>query len=167
MQCGIGRSIALALLLHVTALQRAHVRALGTKQPCDDQKVPAQATVALGQTRRPLNAAEDCAATCRHAMAASRLMDQASLQPDVASDDMQIRLLLTNQNMTHPAGSMSGATPGSGARRTRAAAGTGSHGGRCRPASACCCGRRLLRGCRRTAKLQRRSHSQALLLGIS
>lgn len=65
MQCMGGRLITLALLLHVITTTPAPAQALGTEQPCDEQKVPAQRTTALGQTRRALNTAEDCAATCR------------------------------------------------------------------------------------------------------
>jgi hypothetical protein len=65
MRCGKVEITTLLLLLYASGKPRAYVEALGTEQPCDEQGVPAQATIALGQTSRPLTAAEDCAATCR------------------------------------------------------------------------------------------------------
>lgn len=65
MRCAKVQITALLLLLYTSGKLCAHVDALGTEQPCDEQDFSAQATIALGQTSRPLTAAEDCAATCR------------------------------------------------------------------------------------------------------
>ena len=87
MRCGKVQVTTLLLLLYASGKLCAHVNALGTEQPCDEQGVPAQATIALGQTSRPLIAAEDCAATCRYGVtpnalsSASPIASASLLQP--------------------------------------------------------------------------------------
>lgn len=58
------RLLTLVVLLHIATIFDLHVEALGTEQPCNESRVPAQLTKALAQTR-PLTAAEECAAICR------------------------------------------------------------------------------------------------------